>query len=292
MESTRESPVPRYCSLLLYLHLLSTLFKPKPEHQEARMTITAGLVDSHCHLDIISTEPDEIREMLRKCLDSGMSHLVQISTSLESFLTVVPFIREFPELLSITLGLMPGADIELVNHKFIKIIEEKQICAIGEIGLDYFRSPDTREEQIALFERQCALALDNGLPVVIHNREADADLLAVLSSFPGLEGVLHCFTGDREMAGRLLDLGFHISFSGIATFRNAEQIRQAALLVPQERILVETDAPYLAPVPVRGGENRPWYAAHTAAFLADLRGEGIEDFIACTGQNARRLFGF
>jgi len=249
-----------------------------------------GLIDSHCHLDIVEPDSGKIPILLQECRDRGIDHLIHISTSRERFLAVVPLVQEWPKLLSITLGLMPGKDIKLIDHKFIRIIEEKQICAIGEIGLDYYRGANTQREQIALLECQCSLAMEYDLPVVLHNRDADADLLAVLSSFSGLQGVFHCFTGDRKMAEKVLEAGFHISFSGIVTFRNAEAIQDAAGIVPADRILVETDAPYLAPVPVRGTPNRPWFISYTAHYLATLRREDPEEFIGQTAKNTRRLF--
>ena len=251
---------------------------------------SAGLIDSHCHLDIIQPNPAKLSTILDTCLEYGLTHIVHISTSLESFLTVAPYTQKYPKLLSLTLGFMPGEDISMIDYKFMKIIEEKQICAIGEIGLDYYRDTGPKDKQIALFEKQCAFAVENDLPVVLHNREADSDLLEVLSGFSGIQGVLHCFTGGPEMAEKILDLGLSISFSGIVTFRNAQIIRDAALMIPKDKILVETDSPYLAPVPVRGEQNFPWNVQHTARFLAELRGERDVDFFIQTANNAKSLF--
>jgi TatD DNase family protein len=250
------------------------------------------LTDSHCHLDLTAAAlGSAIPELLAACRQNGVNHLVQISTGMESYLTMAPYLDTEGGLLSLALGIMPGEPPASLDDKVIQIMEKKQICAIGEIGLDYYRHPETREVQKELFARQCALARDLALPIVIHNRDADADLLEVLTRFRGLSGVLHCFTGGPEMAAAVLALGYHVSFSGIVTFRSAQQIQAAARTIPAERLLVETDCPYLSPVPLRGEVNRPWHVAHTVAFLAALRAETPEAVAAGTAANARRLFG-
>jgi TatD DNase family protein len=167
--------------------------------------------------------------------------------------------------------------------------DDLPLAAWGEIGLDYHSSPDTRAAQLALFEGQLEEARRRGLPVSIHTREADDDTLAVLRQ-AGVGGVIHCFTGDPGFCRRLLDLGFFISFSGIVTFRAADNVRESALVVPDDRLLVETDSPFLAPVPMRGGANEPAYVVHTARFLARLRGRDEESFAELVFANAEGLF--
>lgn len=172
------------------------------------------------------------------------------------------------------------------------------VAAIGEIGLDYHYTPATAEAQRALFRAQLALARRLLLPVVVHSREADADTLAALAEHraawggaPDRIGVLHCFTGDAAFARALLALGLHVGFSGILTFRNAETLRRVAAEIPGERLLVETDTPYLAPVPYRGRPNEPAWVAHVAAALAAARGEEPDAIARQTCANAMRLFG-
>ena len=165
-------------------------------------------------------------------------------------------------------------------------------CAVGEIGLDYhydFAPPCT---QIEVFRRQIALARDLALPIVIHTREADADTLdAIRAEGDGdVKGVFHCFTGDAAFARRALDLGFHVSFSGIVTFRNAAAIREAAAIVPADRLLVETDAPYLSPVPYRGRRNEPARVSQVVDTLSEVRGASRDEIIEATRQSYRRLF--
>lgn len=158
-------------------------------------------------------------------------------------------------------------------------------AAVGEIGLDYFYDPDHRKEQLELFERQLQLAAGLDKPVVIHTREADDDTLGALKSIPS-RGIIHCFTGSPDFCRKLLDLGFMISISGIVTFRRADNVRESALVVPDDRILIETDSPFLAPVPMRGKDNEPSFLVHTARFLASLRKTEFEDFAALTTANA------
>lgn len=164
------------------------------------------------------------------------------------------------------------------------------VAAVGEIGLDYHYSPETRKAQLDLFAGQLEIANGLGLPVVIHTREADDDTLGVLREIPS-KGIIHCFTGGPKFCRDLLDLGFMISISGIVTFRAADNVRESAIIVPDDRILVETDSPFLAPVPLRGKANEPAFVVHTAKFLADLRKTPFEAFAALTTQNAIKTLG-
>jgi len=171
--------------------------------------------------------------------------------------------------------------------------EHEKVRAIGESGLDYHYMNSPREIQIASFEAHVALARDVGLPIVVHTREADDDTIDVLERCGASEcgGVIHCFSSSKRLGERALELGFHLSFSGIATFKNADEIREVAKLAPADRILVETDAPFLAPVPMRGKTNEPAYVVHTATRIAEARGEDLEAFAAQTTTNAERFYG-
>lgn len=167
-------------------------------------------------------------------------------------------------------------------------IDYDGVTAVGEIGLDYHYTPETRAIQQALFARQLDLARTRGLPVVIHTRAADDDTLGLLREIPS-KGIVHCFTGSRPFCGKLLDLGFYVSISGIVTFKSAENVRDVARYIPDDRLLVETDAPYLAPVPLRGQANEPAFLAHTARFLSDLRQVPLEALAARTAANAEAV---
>ena len=161
------------------------------------------------------------------------------------------------------------------------------VAAVGEIGLDYHYDPEHRREQLELFSSQLQLAASLSKPVVIHTREADDDTLAVLREIPS-KGIIHCFTGSPSFCRQLLDLGFMISISGIVTFRAADNVREVALMVPNDRLLIETDSPFLAPVPMRGNPNEPAFLVHTAKFLAELRKTPFEAFAELTCRNAER----
>ena len=167
------------------------------------------------------------------------------------------------------------------------------VVAIGETGLDYFYMNSDKETQIRSFTGQIAIARRRELPIVIHVRDADKDLIGILKSEDVSEkkGVIHCFTGNYETAKRYLDLGFYISFSGIVTFKKSDELRAAAAGVPADRILIETDSPYLAPVPFRGKPNEPAYVRHVAETVAELRGLKTEELARLTSENATRLFG-
>ncbi len=164
------------------------------------------------------------------------------------------------------------------------------VAAVGEIGLDYHYSPETRDQQRELFAKQLELAKKLDLPIVIHTRDADDDTLGLLREIPS-KGIIHCFTGSPKFCRSLLDLGFYVSISGIVTFRAADNVRESALVVPDDRILIETDSPFLAPVPLRGNPNEPAFVVHTAKFLADLRKTSFESFAALTTSNAISILG-
>ena len=166
-----------------------------------------------------------------------------------------------------------------------------RIAAIGEIGLDFHYHPETAEAQIDLFRRQLALAAECELPAIVHSREANTEILAALKEYSSdVTVVLHCYTGNSDFATTLLDLGLYISFSGIVTFRNADMLRESAKIVPDDRLLIETDTPYLAPIPHRGKENQPAYVLHVAEMLAQVRGTTPENIGEITTANAEQLF--
>ena len=181
-----------------------------------------------------------------------------------------------------------GYDRDQISADRPSIPDDVPLAAWGEIGLDYHYSPETRNAQLALFAEQLEEARRRNLPVVIHTREADDDTLGVLREVPS-RGVIHCFTGTPSFARSLLDLGFYISISGIVTFRAADNVRASALVVPDDRLLIETDAPFLAPVPKRGQSNEPAFIAHTCAFLADLRHVPSERLAEQTFANAEAM---
>jgi TatD DNase family protein len=165
------------------------------------------------------------------------------------------------------------------------------VVAIGEIGLDYYYNQSPKEEQIDAFRAQLGIAERTGLPVEIHTRDAEEDTIRVLNEFKGrVKGIIHCFTGTRWLAEQALDLGFNISISGVVTFKNADDLRATVKMLPLDRIHVETDAPFLAPIPMRGRKNTPAYVVHTAKFVAELKGVTLEELCEQTRKNALAMF--
>ncbi len=254
------------------------------------------LVDSHCHLD--SPEFDGDREAaIERALAAGVTHFVAVGTGsgppdLEAGLRLAQRYKAF----SATAGIHPhhaGKAGEDTLRRLGEVAHHAEIIAIGEIGLDYHYDFAPREEQRAVFASQLELAAGADLPVVIHTREAWDDTFEILESRynpDGPGGVMHCFTGGAADAQRALQLGFYLSFGGIVTFPRASELQEVARTVPGDRMLLETDAPYLAPVPVRGKRNEPAFIGHTAAKLADLRGVTAGEIAAMTSANFKRLF--
>ena len=253
------------------------------------------LYDTHCHFE--RADPTEIAAILSRAKAAGVEKLMAVGGSdalNESAARAVEVAAE--ALVAPQVVCAVGLDREQINkHRdtetqslfTLLCLNQK---AVGEIGLDYHYSPETREAQLELFGAQLEAARARDLPVVIHTREADDDTVALLREIPS-RGIIHCYTGTPENAKRFLDLGFFISISGIVTFKPAENVRAAARIVPDDRILIETDSPFLAPVPLRGTPNEPAFIVHTCEFLAKLRGLSAEAFADLTFANAERILG-
>jgi len=249
------------------------------------------LFDTHCHFE--TTDGTAIAAVLARARAAGVARLVAVggSPALNAAAAAAARVAaDCPEQAP-AVACAFGWDRDQLDLPVGTAVPEAPApVAWGEIGLDYHYSPETRAAQQTHFAAQLDAARARDLPVVIHTREADDDTLALLREIPS-RGVIHCFTGSPDFAKRLLDLGFFISISGIVTFRLADNVRAAADVVPDDRLLIETDAPYLAPVPKRGGPNEPAFVAYTCAFLAARRGCAPEDLAALTYANGERLFG-
>jgi TatD DNase family protein len=252
------------------------------------------LIDSHCHLDFEVLANDRVG-VLTRAAEAGISGMVTISTFVDKFAEIAA-IAEAHDNVWCSVGTHPhNADQELhvQTADLVRLAAHPKCVAIGEAGLDYFYDNAPREAQAEGFRRHIAAARETGLPLVIHTRAADEDTIAILEdetekgAFPF---VLHCFSSGAELARRGLALGGYVSFSGILTFKNAEEIREVAAFVPADRVLVETDAPYLAPVPHRGQSNEPAFVRHTAERLAEVRGVPFETIAEQTTRNFARLF--
>jgi TatD DNase family protein len=252
------------------------------------------LIDSHCHLDFPELAADRAG-VLARAKAAGIDGMVTISTRVKRFDEIKAIAEAHTEVWC-SVGTHPhhaDEELDIFTEDLVRLSAHPKCVAIGEAGLDYFYDNAPKEAQETGLRRHIAASRLTGLPLVIHSRSADAHMGAVLTDEVGQGAfpfVLHCFTGGAELARQALELGGYISFSGIITFKNAEEIREVAKFVPSDRYLVETDAPYLAPVPHRGGTNEPSYVAHTAAKVAEVRGVSLEQLGAETTDNFFRLF--
>ena len=259
----------------------------------------ARLVDSHCHLDF----PDfagQVPEVLARAEANGVAHLVTICTRVSEFDKVLAIAESDPRI-SCSVGIHPHeADLEpaVDADRLVDLARHPKVVGIGEAGLDYYYDKSPRERQRQVFATHIEAARRAGLPLIVHSRDADDDTIAGLEAGAGkggqygqpLTGVIHCFTSTQKLADAALAIGFYISLSGIVTFKNAEALRAVIRTVPLDRLLVETDAPYLAPVPKRGKPNEPSFVRHTAEFAAGMFGLSHAEFAARTTDNFRRLF--
>ena len=253
------------------------------------------IIDSHAHLDYPQLSGD-LPAVLARAAEAGVDRVITIGVKL-STIDGPRRIAEANDNIWFSAGVHPheaGAGEQACEvASFIDAADHPKCVAIGEAGLDYHYDYAPRDLQAASFRAQITAARETGLPVIVHAREADDDIADIIEDEmrKGLfSGVLHCFSSGPELARRAIDIGFYVSFSGILTFKSAEAIRQVAKDAPQDRILVETDAPYLAPVPMRGKSNEPAFTAHTLAKLAEVRGIETTEMAAITRANTLRLF--
>lgn len=252
------------------------------------------LVDTHCHLDCDPLAAD-VPAVLARARAAGVAACLTIGTDLASSHAAVALAQRHPGV-RCAVGIHPndaGGATEEVLRALEALAEDPVVAAIGEVGLDFYRQGAPADVQERVFRRCVALARRRGLPLAIHCRNAYDALLAVLREAPApIRGVLHCVSGPAAFVQEALALGLHVSFAGNVTFPNAAALRALVPLVPEDRLLVETDAPFLAPQPVRGRTNEPAYVAHTAAALAALRGVSVDALGQATSRNARALFSF
>lgn len=252
------------------------------------------LVDSHCHLDFPDFG-DEVDDVVARARDAGVATLVSISTHLSKFDAVRAVAERFDDVWC-SVGVHPhyaGEEGQDTPDRLIELAAHPRVVGIGESGLDYYYDRSPRDRQQISFRAHIAAARETGLPLIVHARDADEDTADILRDEMGkgaFTGVMHCFSSGRGLAEAALELGMYVSFSGILTFKNAEELREIARDVPDDRLLVETDAPFLAPVPNRGQRNEPAYVVHTAETLAAVKGLDIADLHAKTSENFFRLF--
>ncbi|WP_119678374.1 TatD family hydrolase [Indioceanicola profundi] len=253
------------------------------------------LVDSHCHLDFpdFAEERDQV---IQRAHNAGVKLMLTISTRVSKFDQVHEIAMAHPEVYC-SVGIHPHQAQEEWEHSstegLVELTKRPKVIGIGETGLDYFYDSSPREQQKESFRRHLRACVETDLPVIVHTRDADEDTIRILREEGAggkLRGLLHCFSSSRQLAEQALEIGFLISFSGIVTFKKSEELREIARMVPIDRILVETDAPFLAPVPMRGKRNEPAFTVHTAGVIADAKGITYEEIASATTANFLRLF--
>jgi TatD DNase family protein len=248
-------------------------------------------IDVHTHLDKLEIPAEE---GLRLAREVGVTHVITIGTCPEDWPVVLGLSAKYSDQVYCTLGVHPH-DAHLCTDAaerfLIENLANERVVAVGEIGLDYFYKNNPREQQIAKFERQMEIAAEAKLPVEIHTRDAEEDTALVLRKFKGrVRGLLHCFTSSYDLAKTALDVGFHISISGVVTFKNAQDLRATVTKLPLDCLHVETDAPFLAPIPHRGKKNQPAWVVPTAECVAGLKNVSLEKLSEQTRRNALDLF--
>jgi len=254
------------------------------------------LVDSHCHLDRLDLEPFEgdLENALKFAGENGVERFLCVAIDRGNIPAVIAIAERFDNVYA-SVGVHPNEEdpVEVTAEELIGLAAHPKVIAIGETGLDYFRSEGDLAWQHRRFRNHIQAAKLTQKPLIIHSREAREDTIRLMREEEAAEagGIMHCFVEDWQTAQQAMEMGFYISFSGIVTFKNAAELREVAKQVPAERLLVETDSPYLAPVPHRGKSNQPAYVRNVAEFLAELRGESFEALAAQTTANFNRLFG-
>jgi TatD DNase family protein len=251
------------------------------------------LVDSHCHLDQLDLSPYEgdLSKALALAHTEGVQHMLCVCITLHDFPQMLKIVETYPNI-SASVGLHPNeaTEKEPTVEELIALAGHERVVAIGETGLDYYRSTGDVEWQRERFRRHIQAAKKTEKPLIVHMRQATEDTLRILREAQPVSGVLHCFTEDWTAAVTALDFGFYISFSGIVTFSNAKAIQEVAQKMPIERMLIETDSPYLAPVPYRGHSNQPAYVRKVAEYIAQLRGINVVELAQQTTDNFFTLF--
>lgn len=251
-------------------------------------------VDSHCHLNYKGLVEDQ-DAVLGRAAEAGVSAMLNISTRRNEWDAVIATSQKAPNIWA-SIGIHPheaDAHADVDTDLLVKASRHPKVIGIGETGLDYFYDHSDREQQRCSFRAHIAASRETGLPLIVHTRDAEGDTAEILHDEMGkgaFPGVIHCFTASRDFADIALNLGLYISISGIVTFKNAADLRETAAAIPADRLLIETDSPFLAPVPHRGKSCEPAYVSDTARFLADVRGVHVEALAAMTSDNFYHLF--
>lgn len=251
------------------------------------------LIDSHCHLDMAAYEPD-LDEIINSAIASKVQRIITIGINAESSRQAIALAKQYQGIYA-TVGFHPHDASQASNSALdamMALTEEDDVVGWGEIGLDYVKQYAPRDDQIKAYTRQLHMAKETGMPVVIHDREAHEDTISILERvgpFPK-QGVMHCFSGDSELAKKVIDMGFKISIPGVITFKNAKSIQEVVKTTDLRHMLLETDGPFLAPVPFRGKRNTPAMLIHTAGKVAEIKQKSLEEVAYTTTANAVKLF--
>ena len=249
-------------------------------------------VDSHCHLDRLDKTPEELAEIISFAERRGVEHFLCVSVSVKDFPQMMETIKSFNNV-SASCGVHPLHQEDACSYaELLAMASSEDVCAIGETGLDYFYSADTKSVQLQSFVDHIKVANELNKPLIIHTRDAREDTIRLLKKHkaPATRGVLHCFTENWEMAKAAIDLGFYISISGIVTFKTATELQDVVKKIPLDKLLIETDSPWLAPVPYRGKPNQPGFVREVGEFVANLKGVSVEELAEVTTKNFYDLF--
>jgi TatD DNase family protein len=249
-------------------------------------------VDSHCHLDRLEKNPEELKEIIHFAQSRGVEHFLCVSVSVKDFPAMMQSIKPF-DCVSASCGVHPLHQEDACSYdELLEMADSEEVVAIGETGLDYFYSAETKSVQLTSFVDHIKVANALNKPLIIHTRDARQDTINLLKEHkaPSTQGVLHCFTEDWKMAQEAIELGMYISISGIVTFKTATELQEVVRKIPLDKLLIETDSPWLAPVPYRGKPNQPGFVREVGEFIANLKGVSVETLAAVTTDNFYKLF--
>ncbi|MFA3790319.1 TatD family hydrolase [Aliiglaciecola sp. SL4] len=249
-------------------------------------------VDSHCHLDKLDKTSEELQEVIHFAKQRGVDHFLCVAVSVKDFPQMLSKVSDFDDV-SVSCGVHPLHQEDACSYDDLLVMAARpEVVAVGETGLDYFYSSDTKEVQLVSFIDHIKVANELSKPLIIHTRDAREDTLSLLREHKAehTKGVLHCFTESLEMAKAAIEMGFYISISGIVTFKSAQELQAVVKALPLDKLLIETDSPWLAPIPYRGKQNQPGYVVEVAEFIAELKGVSVEELAAATTKNFYDLF--
>lgn len=249
-------------------------------------------VDSHCHLDKLDKTPEELSDVLNFARNRGVEHFLCVSVSVKDFPAMLDTVKGFKDV-SVSCGVHPLHQEDACSYAdLLQMADSEDVVAIGETGLDYFYSAETKAVQLTSFVDHIKVANKLNKPLIIHTRDARVDTIDLLKQHkdPSTQGVLHCFTETWEMAQAAIELGMYISISGIVTFKTATELQDVVTKIPLDKLLIETDSPWLAPVPYRGKPNQPGFVREVGEFIADLKGITVEELAKITTDNFYNLF--